>query len=110
MWYSNDVSLTSLAFSPNIALNNLSSAVNSVSPFGVTLPTNISPGLTSAPILIIPFSSKSFNTSSPTFGISLVISSGPNFVSRHSQSYSSICIDVNTSSFTSLSLINTASS
>ena len=68
----NDVSLTSLAFSPKIALNNLSSAVNSVSPFGVTLPTNISPGLTSAPILIIPFSSKSFNTSSPTFGMSLV--------------------------------------
>ena len=98
-----DVSLTSLDFSPNIARSNLSSAVKSVSPFGVTLPTNISPGLTSAPILIIPFSSRSFNTSSPTFGISLVISSGPNFVSRHSQSYSSICIDVNMSSCTNLS-------
>ena len=71
----NDVSLTSLAFSPKIALNNLSSAVNSVSPFGVTFPTNISPGLTSAPILIIPFSSKSFKFSSPMFGMSLVISS-----------------------------------
>ena len=106
----NDVSLTSLAFSPKIALNNLSSAVSSVSPFGVTLPTNISPVLTSAPILIIPFSSKSFNWSSPTFGISRVISSGPNFVSRHSQSYSSIWIDVNTSSLTSLSLNKTASS
>ena len=78
-----DVSLTSLAFSPNIARNNLSSAVNSVSPFGVTFPTKISPGLTSAPIRIIPFSSRSFNTSSPTFGMSLVISSGPNFVSLH---------------------------
>ena len=89
-----DVSLTSLAFSPKIALNNLSSAVSSVSPFGVTLPTRISPGLNSAPILIIPFSSKSFKLSSPTFGMSLVISSGPNFVSLHSQSYSSIWIDV----------------
>ena len=104
------MSLTSLAFSPKIALNNLSSAVSSVSPFGVTFPTKISPGLTSAPILIIPFSSKSFNESSPMFGISRVISSAPNFVSLHSQSYSSICIDVNTSSFTSLSLIRIASS
>ena len=86
----NDVSLTSLAFSPKIALNNFSSDVSSVSPFGVTFPTNISPGLTSAPILIIPCSSKSFKLSSPTFGISLVISSAPNFVSLHSQSYSSI--------------------
>ena len=86
----NDVSLTSLVFSPKMALNNLSSAVNSVSPFGVTFPTRISPGLTSAPILIIPLSSKSFNVSSPKFGISLVISSGPNFVSLHSQLYSSI--------------------
>jgi hypothetical protein len=90
----NDVSLTSLAFSPNIALSSLSSAVSSVSPFGVTLPTKISPGLTSAPILIRPSSLKSFRESSPILGMSLVISSGPNFVSRHSQSYSYICIDV----------------
>ena len=79
-----ELSLTSLAFSPNIARSNLSSAVSSVSPFGVTLPTNISPGLTSAPIRIIPFSSKSFKLSSPTFGISLVISFVLNFVSLHS--------------------------
>ena len=104
------MSLTSLAFSPKIALNSLSSAVSSVSPFGLTLPTNMSPGPTSAPILIIPLSSRSFNESSPTFGMSLVISSGPNFVSRHSHSYSSICIYVNTSSFTSLSLNRIASS
>ena len=90
----NDVSLTSLAFSPNIARSNLSSAESSVSPFGVTFPTNISPGLTSAPILITPFSSRSFKFSSPMFGMSLVISSAPSFVSRHSQSYSYICIDV----------------
>ena len=37
-----EVSLTSLTFSPNIALSNLSSGVRSVSPFGVTLPTKIS--------------------------------------------------------------------
>ena len=105
-----DVSLTSLAFSPNIALNSLSSAVSSVSPFGVTLPTKMSPVLTSAPIRIIPFSSRSFSESSPMFGMSRVISSAPSFVSRHSQSYSSIWIDVNTSSFTNFSFIRIASS
>ena len=47
----------------------LSSAVSSVSPFGVTLPTRISPGRTSAPTRIIPRSSRFFKTSSPTFGI-----------------------------------------
>ena len=51
----NDVSLTSLAFSPKIALNSFSSAGGSVSPFGVTFPTRISPGFTCAPILIIPY-------------------------------------------------------
>ena len=81
-----EVSLTSLAFSPNIALNNLSSAVNSVSPLGVTLPTSTSPDLTSAPILIIPLSSISLRASSLTFGISLVISSGPSLVSLASHS------------------------
>ena len=44
-----DVSFTSVAFSPNIALNNFSSGVTGLSPFGVTLPTRISPGFTSAP-------------------------------------------------------------
>ena len=106
----NDVSLTSLAFSPKIALNNLSSAVNSVSPLGVTLPTRISPDLTSAPILIIPLSSMFLRASSLTFGMSLVISSGPNLVSLASHSYSSIWIEVNTSSLTSSSEINMASS
>ena len=86
----NEVSLTSFAFSPNIALNNFSSAGGSVSPFGVTLPTRISPGVTCAPILIIPFSSKFFKASSETFGISLVISSSPNFVVLASISNSSI--------------------
>ena len=46
----NDVSVTSIAFSPNIDLNSFSSGPDAVSPLGVTLPTKISPGLTSAPI------------------------------------------------------------
>ena len=46
----NDVSFISLALSPKIALNNFSSAGGSVSPFGVTFPTRISPVLTDAPI------------------------------------------------------------
>ena len=45
-----ELSLTSDAFSPKIALNNFSSGVIGLSPFGVTFPTKISPGLTSAPI------------------------------------------------------------
>ena len=52
-----DVSRTSLAFSPKIARNNLSSAVNSVSPLGVTFPKRMSPARTSAPIRMIPLSS-----------------------------------------------------
>ena len=85
-----DVSLTSAAFSPKIALNNLSSGANSVSLFGVIFPTRISPGFTSAPIFIIPSWERFFNASSPTFGISRVISSGPNFVSRAPHSNSSM--------------------
>ena len=45
----NEESLTSVAFSPNIDLSNFSSGLEEVSLFGVTLPTNISPGFTSAP-------------------------------------------------------------
>ncbi len=44
-----EVSRTSIAFSPKIALNNFSSDVTLVSPLGVNFPTKISPGLTSAP-------------------------------------------------------------
>ena len=84
------VSLTSRAFSPKIARSSFSSAVSSVSPLGVILPTRISPGPTTAPILMIPSSSRSARLSSPTFGISWVISSGPSFVSRASTSCFSI--------------------
>ena len=90
----NDASLTSPALSPNIALKSFSSGVGSDSPLGVTLPIKISPGLTSAPIRIIPFSSKSLVASSLTFGISLVNSSCPNLVSRTSKACSTICKDV----------------
>ena len=38
-----------LAFSPKIARSSFSSGVSVVSPLGVTLPTSVSPGLTSAP-------------------------------------------------------------
>ena len=41
-----ELSFTSEALSPKMARNNFSSGVNCVSPFGVTLPTKISPGLT----------------------------------------------------------------
>ena len=104
------VSFTSLAFSPKIALRSFSSAVSSVSPLGVIFPTRISPGPTSAPIRIIPSSSKSRRLSSPTLGISRVISSAPNLVSRASTSCFSMWIEVNLSSFTTRSLITTASS
>ena len=80
----NDASLTSPALSPKIARNNFSSGVGSDSPYGEIFPIRISPGLTSAPILIIPFSSKSLVASSETFGISFVNSSLPNLVSRTS--------------------------
>lgn len=71
-----DVSRTSRAFSPKIACNRRSSAVNSVTPLGVTLPTSKSPSFTSAPTRMIPRSSRLRNASSPTFGMSRVISSG----------------------------------
>ena len=44
------VSLTSEAFSPKIARSSFSSGVSWVSPFGVTLPTRMSPTFTSAPM------------------------------------------------------------
>ena len=75
-------SLTSLAFSPKIAVSNFSSGDNSVSPFGVILPTRMSPGFTCAPMRTMPRSSRSSNASSETFGISRVISSWPRLVSR----------------------------
>jgi len=87
-----EVSRTSRAFSPKIARSSRSSGVSSVSPFGVTLPTRMSPVTTSAPILMMPRSSRSARTSSETLGMSLVISSGPSLVSLASTSCSSMWI------------------
>ena len=92
-----EVSFTSRAFSPKMARSSFSSGVSSVSPFGVILPTRMSPGLTSAPMRMMPSSSRSFSASSPTFGMSRVISSGPSLVSRASISCFSMWIEVNLS-------------
>ena len=89
-----DVSLTSAAFSPKIARSKRSSGANSVSLFGVILPTRMSPGFTSAPTLITPSGPKLRRASSLTFGISRVISSGPSFVSRAPISNSSMWMEV----------------
>ena len=105
-----DASLTSPALSPKIALKSFSSGVGSDSPFGVILPIKMSPGLISAPILIIPFSSRSLVASSLTLGMSAVSSSAPNFVSLTSREYSSIWIEVKMSSRTTFSEITMASS
>ena len=105
-----EASRTSPAFSPKIARRSFSSGVSCVSPFGVTFPTRMSPGLTFAPIRMIPDSSKSRRAFSETFGMSRVISSGPSFVSRASMSNSWMWIEVKKSSFTRRSETRIASS
>ena len=105
-----EVSFTSRAFSPKIARSSFSSAVSSVSPLGVILPTKMSPGPTSAPTRMMPSSSRFRSASSPTFGMSRVISPGPSFVSRDSPSYFSMWIDVNFASRISVSEMMIASS
>ena len=98
-----DVSRTSRAFSLKIARISFSSAVSSVSPFGVTLPTSRSPEPTSAPMRTTPRSSRFASDSSERFGMSRVISSSPSFVERASISYSWMWIELSTSSLTSRS-------
>ena len=105
-----EVSLTSDAFSPKIALKSFSSGESCVSPFGVTLPTRISPAFTSAPMWTIPHSSSFDRADSPTLGISAVISSGPSFVSLAVQVSSIIWTLVSLSSLTNLSEIKIESS
>jgi hypothetical protein len=105
-----EVSFTSDAFSPKIARSSFSSGVSCVSPFGVTLPTRMSPALTSAPMNAMPASSSFASADSPTFGISAVISSGPSFVSRATQVSSSMWIVVKRSSWTTRSEIRIESS
>ena len=85
-----EVSFTSAAFSPKIARSRRSSGANSVSLFGVILPTRMSPGFTSAPTLTTPSGPKLRRASSLTLGMSRVISSGPSLVSRAPISNSSM--------------------
>jgi hypothetical protein len=79
-----EVSRTSPAFSLKMARISFSSAVSSVSPFGVTFPTSRSPDITSAPMRTMPRSSRSLRDSSERFGMSRVISSAPSLVVRAS--------------------------
>src|SRR6185312_455053 len=90
----NELSFTSDAFSPKIARSSFSSGVSCDSPFGVTLPTRMSPTFTSAPMYTMPDLSRRFSACSPTFGMSAVISSGPSLVSRAWQVSSSMWIEV----------------
>ena len=105
-----EVSRTSRAFSLKMARISFSSAVSSVSPFGVTLPTSRSPASTSAPMRTMPRSSRFRRDSSERFGMSRVISSSPSLVVRASISYSSMWIEVSSSSLTSRWLRMIASS
>ena len=105
-----EASFTSPALSPKMARNNFSSGVGSDSPFGVILPIKISPSFTSEPTRTTPFSSRLRTVSSETFGISEVNSSSPRFVSRTSNSNSSMWIEVKMSSRTTFSEITIASS
>ncbi len=105
-----DESLTSLAFSPKIAVSSFSSGDSSVSPLGVILPTRMSPALTRAPMRTMPRSSRSVSDSSATLGISRVISSMPRLVSRTCSSSSWMWMDVYTSSLTRRSESTMASS
>ena len=105
-----EVSRTSPAFSPKIARSSFSSGVSWVSPFGVILPTRMSPGFTLAPMRTMPESSRSLSASSETFGMSRVTSSLPSLVSRAWISNSSMWIEVKRSSLTSRSETRIASS
>ena len=105
-----EASRTSPAFSPKMARSSFSSGVSCVSPFGVTLPTRMSPGPTLAPMRMMPLSSRSCSALSETLGMSRVISSGPSLVSRASISNSSMWIEVKASSLTTFSEIRMASS
>jgi hypothetical protein len=77
---------------------------------GVTFPTRRSPEPTSAPTRTIPRSSKFRSDSSERLGMSRVISSSPSLVVRASISYSSMWIEVSSSSLTSRSEMMIASS
>ena len=77
-----DVSFTSEAFSPKIARSSFSSGVSVVSPFGVTLPTSVSPGLHFGADVDDAGLVQAASCFSARFGMSRVISSAPSLVSR----------------------------
>ncbi len=103
-------SLTSPAFSPKMARSSFSSGESMLSPLGVTLPTSMSPALTSAPMRTMPESSRLRSPSSPTLGMSRVISSLPSLVSRAMVSKISMCTEVKVSSLRSRSFTRMESS
>jgi hypothetical protein len=106
----NEVSFTFFDLSQKIAWISFSSGVSSPSDFGVIFPIKISHHLTMAQILITPSSSRFLSFAIFTPGISFVVSSGQSLVSATSNSYSSIWIEVSSSSLTSLSETTIASS
>ena len=57
-----ELSRTSPAFSPKMARSSFSSGESWVSPLGAILPTSTSPGFTSAPMRMMPLSSRSLST------------------------------------------------
>lgn len=105
-----EVFFTSRALSPKMARRSFSSGVSCVSPLGVILPTRMSSGTTLAPMRMMPQSSRFLSISSPTLGMSRVISSGPSLVSRATTSNSSMCMEVKTSSLTTRSEMRMESS
>ena len=105
-----EVSFTSDAFSPKMARSSFSSGVSCASPFGVTLPTRMSPAATVAPMNTIPDSSSFDSALSLTFGMSDVISSIPSLVSRATHTSSSMWMVVKRSSWTTRSEMRMESS
>lgn len=72
--------------------------------------TIIAPGFTSVPTRMMPLWSRFLSASSPTFGMSRVISSGPSLVSRAVTSNSWIWIEVKMSCLSTFSEMRMASS
>ncbi len=105
-----EVSRTSLAFSPKMEFSSLNSGVESVSLFGVTLPTRMDPAFTLAPTRMIPSSSSCSKACSLVLGMSRVIFSGPSLVSRTSMENSLMWMELNASSWTTFSETRIASS
>ncbi len=99
--------MTSFDLSPKIARRSRSSGESSCSPFGVILPTRISPPLTKAPTRTIPSSSRSRSFAEETFGISAVVLSGQSLVSRTSIVYSAIetCVKYSFSTISALRMM-----